>query len=57
MDFGNNEILSHSFSAKHGDRMTYISGLHDLIELKKQHPEYKTVLYSDQGSVYASKKQ
>ncbi|MEZ3516737.1 MAG: hypothetical protein K1W37_16185 [Lachnospiraceae bacterium] len=36
--------------------MTYISGLHDLIELKKQHPEYKTVLHSDQGSVYASKK-
>ena len=35
--------------------MTYISGLHDLIELKKQHLEYKTVLHSDQGSVYASK--
>ena len=35
--------------------MTYISGLHDLIELKKQHPEYRTVLHSDQGSVYASK--
>ncbi len=35
--------------------MTYIRGLHDLIELKKQHPEYKTVLHSDQGTVYASK--
>jgi len=35
--------------------MTYISGLHGLIELKKQHPEYKTLLHSDQGSVYASK--
>ena len=56
MDLWNNEILSHSLSAKRGDRMTYISGLHDLIELKKQHPEYKTVLHSDQGSVYASKK-
>ena len=55
MDLWNNEILSHSLSAKRGDRMTYISGLNDLTELKKQHPEYKTVLHSDQGSVYASK--
>ncbi len=55
MDLWNNEILSHSLSAKRGDRMTYISGLHSLIELKKQHPEYRTVLHSDQGSVYASK--
>lgn len=29
--------------------------MHDLIEQKKQYPEYKMVLYSDQGSVYASK--
>ena len=35
--------------------MTYISGLEDLIELKKQHPEFETILHSDQGSVYASK--
>lgn len=55
VDLWNNEILSHSLSAKRGDRMTYISGLNDLIELKKQYPEYKTILHSDQGSVYASK--
>lgn len=55
MDLWNNEIVSHSLSAKRGDRMTYISGLKDLIELKKQHPEYKMVLHSDHGSVYASK--
>ena len=55
MDLWNNEILSHSLSAKRGDRMTYISGLNDLIELKKQYPEYKMALHSDQGSVYASK--
>jgi len=36
--------------------MTYISGLEDLIERKKQHPEYEMILHSDQGSVYASKK-
>ena len=56
MDIWNNEILTHALSAKRGDRMTYISGLNDLIELKKQYPEYEMVLHSDQGSVYASKK-
>ena len=55
MDLWNNEIVSHSLSAKRGDRMTYISGLEDLVELKKQHPEYRTILHSDQGSVYTSK--
>lgn len=55
MDLWNNEILSHALSAKRGDRMTYISGLNDLIELKKQYPEYKMVLHLDQDSVYASK--
>ena len=35
--------------------MTYISGLKDLLALKEQHPEYRMVLHSDQGSVYTSK--
>lgn len=55
MDLWNNEIVSHSLSSKRGDRMTYISGLEDLIEIKKKHPDYKMILHSDQGSVYASK--
>lgn len=55
MDLWNNEIVSHSLSSKRGDRMTYISGLQDLIALKRQHPEYRMILHSDQGSVYASK--
>ena len=55
MDLWNNEIVSHALSAKRGDRMTYISGLADLLELKKEHPEYQMILHSDQGSVYASK--
>jgi len=55
MDLWNNEILAHSLSAKRGDRMTYISGLHALIELKKQYPGLEMILHSDQGSVYASK--
>lgn len=56
MDLWNNEIVSHSLSCKRGDRMTYISGLEDLLALKAAHPEYKMVLHSDQGSVYASKR-
>ena len=55
MDLWNNEIVSHALSAKRGDRMTYISGLTDLLDLKKVHPEYRMILHSDQGSVYASK--
>lgn len=55
MDLWNNEILSYSLSSKRGDRMTYVSGLQDILELKKEYPEFKTVLHSDQGSVYSSK--
>lgn len=55
MDLWNNEIVSHALSAKRGDRMTYISGLKDLLELKKEYPEFQMILHSDQGSVYTSK--
>lgn len=55
MDLWNNEIISHSLSSKRGDRMTYISGLQDLIKVKKQHPEFQMILHPDRGSVYASK--
>ena len=51
MDLWNNEIVAHALSSKRGDRMTYISGLNDLIELKKQHPEYRMVLHSDYTEV------
>lgn len=55
MDLWNNEIVSHALSARRGDRMTYISGLEDLIELKKLLPEHEMILHSDRGSVYSSK--
>ena len=57
MDLWNNEIVAHALSAKRGDRMTYISGLNDLTELKlkKGGPDYRMILHTDQGSVYASK--
>jgi len=34
MDLWNNELIAHSLSAKRGDRMTYLKGLQDVIELK-----------------------
>ena len=55
MDLWNNEIISHALSARRGDRMTYISGLADLIELKKLLPEHEMILHTDQGTVYSSK--
>lgn len=55
MDIWNNEILSHSLSSKRGDRMTYISGLENIIDIKKNYQNLKTILHTDQGAVYASK--
>ena len=56
MDIWNNEIVSHALSSKRGDRMTYMSGLEDMLSLKSNDMEYKMILHSDQGSVYASEK-
>ena len=55
MDTWNNEILSYSLSSRRGDRMTYISGLNGLIDIKKNYPDLNMILHTDQGSVYASK--
>lgn len=55
MDLWNNEILTYSLSSKRGDRMTYLSGLNGLIDIKKNYPNLKMILHTDQGSVYASK--
>lgn len=56
MDLWNNEIISHALSSKRGDKMTYINGLTDLIALKDKMNACETILHSDQGSVYSSKK-
>ena len=42
-------------SGRKGDRMTYISGLKDLISIKQKYPGLEMILHTDQGSVYASK--
>lgn len=55
MDLFNNEIVCFDISSKRGDRTTYINGLQQLIEKKKEYKELKTILHTDQGSVYSSK--
>ena len=55
MDLWNDELIAHALSSRRGDRMTYLAGLQDVLAFKKQYPEYKLILHSDQGSVYASK--
>ena len=55
MDLWNNELVAHFISAKRGDRMTYLNGLRNLIDLKQLHTDMEMVLHTDQGSVYASK--
>ena len=55
MDIWNNEILSYSLSKKRGDRMTYMSGLKGILDIKAQYPAMEMVLHTDQGSVYSSR--
>lgn len=55
MDIWNNEILSYSLSTKKGDRMTYLYGLSNLLELKTKYLDLPMILHTDRGSVYSSK--
>jgi len=55
MDIWNNEILSYSLSRKRGDRMTYMSGLKGILDIKTKYPDLEMILHTDQGSVYSSK--
>ena len=55
MELWNDELIAHALSSKRGDRMTYLDGLQDVLAFKKQYPEQKLILHSDQVSVYASK--
>lgn len=55
MDLFNNEIVAYDMSSKRGDRETYFNGLKQLIEKKKEYENLRTILHTDQGSVYSSK--
>ena len=45
MDLWNDELIAHALSAKRGDRMTYLNGLQDVIDFKKQYSDQKLVLH------------
>lgn len=49
------EITLYKDLSSGDDRMIYLRGLDGLNGLKKQYPQYKMILHSDQGVVYASK--
>ena len=53
--FGTARFSLTTFRPDGGGRMTYLSGLDDLIGLKKQYPQYEMILYSDQGFAYVFK--
>ena len=55
MDLYNNEIVSYGLSTKRGDTKTYYGGLEELITKKEAYKDLKTILHTDQGSIYASK--
>lgn len=56
MDLFNNEIIAYSLSDKRGDPNTYHDGLKILLHKKEEYLDLVTILHSDQGSVYSSKK-
>ena len=55
MDLFNNEIIAYDVSSKKGDRSTYINGLQQLLEKKKEYHDLRLILHTDKGSVYSSK--
>lgn len=56
MDLFNNEIIAYSLSNKKGDPNTYHNALKDVLTKKEEYMDFETILHSDQGSVYSSKK-
>lgn len=56
MDLYNNEIIAYSLSDKKGDPNTYHLALLDVLKKKKEYADFETILHTDQGSVYSSKK-
>ena len=56
MDLYNNEIVAYSLSNKKGDPNTYHKALLEVLLKKKEYMDFETILHTDQGSVYSSKK-
>ena len=56
MDLFNNELIAYSLSNKKGDPNTYHNGLKQVLTKKEEYRDFDTILHTDQGSVYSSKK-
>ena len=56
MDLFNNEIVAYSLSNKRGDPSSYHLALADVLNKKEEYRDFITILHTDQGSVYSSKK-
>lgn len=56
MDLFNNEIIAYSLTNKRGNPHSYHIALDVVLKQKKEYMHLNTILHSDQGSVYSSKK-
>lgn len=56
MDLFNNEIIAFALSDKKGDPNTYHLALKQVLNKKEEYKDFDTILHTDQGSVYSSKK-
>lgn len=56
MDLFNNELIAYSLSDKRGDPNTYHNALHTVLQKKEEYKNLETIIHTDQGSVYSSKK-
>ncbi len=56
MDLFNNELIAYSLSNKKGDPNTYHDALKQVLLKKEEYKDFKTILHTDQGSIYSSKK-
>lgn len=58
MDLFNNELIAYSLSNKKGEPNpnTYHFALQQVLTKKEEYKNFDTILHSDQGSVYSSKK-
>lgn len=56
MDLFNNEIIAYYLSRQKGNPSAYYAALEQVLRQKTNNMDYKTILHTDQGAVYMSKK-
>lgn len=56
MDLFNNEIIAYNLSNVRGNSESYHIALKQVLTKKEEYKDFETILHTDQGSVYSSKK-